>query len=233
VRSAPRKPTYALFTHGIGTQNAGWSKYAQRKLAAACDQRNSILYAKEVYYAPLFSMQATEFLNATKEHGSKGSMSQRLSIETLADALQWATNPQLRERICHLVDYEYLQLRAPSEVVLFAHSLGCLVMLEWLRTRQAVKNVTLVTMGFNGGIFNLGGPMQVPAQVSKPGKWLNLFDKHDALGWPAHATPGLEHVVDCEVQVGGIMGATGLAHTCYLEDSDLWSQVVPTLLGLA
>ncbi len=233
MRSPPRKSIFSLWIHGIGSAERGYSYWAQRKFAAACDKRNAISYAKEVHYAPLFAMQADKFLAATQEHGYKATASQRLSINTLADALQWQSDAKLRERVCNVVDYEYLQLRAPGEVVLFAHSLGCLVMLEWLRTRQGVKKVTLITMGFNGGIFNLGGPMAVPAQVSQPGSWLNLYDPHDALGWPAHATAGLEHVIDCKVEVGGfITGNTGLAHVMYWETAHLWQDTIPYLLGL-
>ncbi len=230
----PRQDVYSLWVHGIGTQEPGYSSWAQKQFAAACSQRNAASFAREVYYADLFAMQATAFLDRAESLGSKGNMAQRLSVNTLADALQWQANPKLREEICCRVDEQFLSLRAPKEVVVFAHSLGCLVILEWLRTRTAVKHVSLITMGFNAGIFNLGGPMTVPPQVGAQGSWVNLFDPSDALGFPAHASPELAHVIDAKVEVGGfISGNTGLAHVKYFETKELWTQVIPNILGIA
>ncbi len=179
-------------------------------------------------------MAANRFLEDTKSHGSSGGASQKLSIKTLADALQFQGNAELRKKICHVVDYEYLQLRAPEEVVIFAHSLGNMIALEWLRTRTAVKKVTLVSMACNVGIFTLGQPLDIPSQLKEPGKWLNVWDKDDALGWPMAVVPEAKpYVIDVQTNIGGFLSWTGLVHTHYWEDKTLWRDTIANLLGIS
>lgn len=227
----PRAPTYALFLHGIGSQRASFADFAQKKLSAALSRAGSALYARPVHYAPLFDMAATKFLKDVERKGASGNLSQRLAVSTLADALQYQGNTALREQINHVIDYEFHALRAPDEVTIFAHSLGCLAALDWLRTRDAVRRVRLITMGCNVGLFSLGQGIDVPEQVRAPGTWTSLWDEDDFLGFPLAVRAELAHVEDIEVSVGGwLWGWTGLAHVGYLEDARLWRTTIPKLL---
>jgi len=224
------KSVYALWLHGIGSQDSKYADYAQKHLSSALSERGHVLYGRAVHYAPLFQGAADKFLRDAQKAGSSGNMTQKLSVNVLSDALQFQANQKLREQICNVIDYEYLQLRCPDEVVVFAHSLGCMAFVEWLRTRKAVKKVKFVTMGCNIGLFTLGMPFDCPDQIKRPGTWLNLFDPSDFLGFAMGVRVETAHVKDIEVQVGGFLGMTGLAHICYLEDNNLWTNTIPKLL---
>jgi hypothetical protein len=185
-----------------------------------------------VHYAPLFAMAADRFLKDVEARGSEGNATQQLTINTLADAIQYAMNPAIRSKIQGVLDYEFLRLRAPDEVTIFAHSLGCLAVVDWLRSRTGIKKVRFITMGCNVGLFTLGMPWLSPPQVGTRGRWTNLWDEDDMLGFPVALPdrPEFAHVQDIEVSVGRLLGGTGLAHIMYLEDHNLWSRTVPDLL---
>ena len=224
----------ALILHGIGQPERGYSDFAQKQLSAACFARGRNLHAREVLYSPVFDKAAERFLKATKAAGSKGNLTQRVSINLLADALQWQGNPRIRTAICNVINDEYLKLRATGTVVIFAHSLGCLAALEWLRTRPAIRRVRLVTMGFNAGLFSLGQRFNVPAQVSQPGRWWNLTYPTDMLGWSAAATPGLGHVSNIMLPAASGFNASalvpGASHVDYFGDERLWGEIIPSQL---
>jgi hypothetical protein len=229
--SKPKGSMWVLYIHGIGDPEKGYSKQAERIMSASLSKRGWAMYAREVLYGPLFDMAADKFLADTEAHGSKGNMSQKLSIKTLADALQFQSNSKLREQICHVVDYEFLKLRAPDEVVIIAHSLGNMVALEWLRTRQAVKKATLVSLACNVGIFTMGQSLDVPSQLRRPGSWINVFSDSDALGWPMRVIPeARDYVIDVRTEVDGFLSWTGLAHVGYWESKALHRDTLPNLL---
>jgi Serine hydrolase len=227
---------YAIFVHGIGTQASDFADLAKLELDRGLRPLGSRLYARSAHYAPLLDAAGEVYLREVKAAGSRGNLTQQLSILTLADALQYGRNSPVRDQVHYLLDYEVVRLRAPETLTIFAHSLGCLVVLDWLRSRTAVRNVKLVTMGCNLGLFELGKTVDVPVQVEQPGDWLNLFDPSDGLGFalntPSH--PEFCHVKDVKVQVGGLVtGNTGLAHMQYLSDRKLWRREIPELLSKA
>lgn len=228
-----RKDFYALFVHGIGSQDAHFSDFAQRTLSAALQERGCALYGRAVHYAPLFAMSADKFLKSAEAAGTDVHLSHKLVVNTLADAIQYQSNAPLRSRIAEVFDTAFMRLRAPEELTIFAHSLGCLATVDWLRSRTGVKRVRFVTMGCNIGLFTMGLPWVSPAQVSAKGSWTNLWDEDDMLGFPVNLPehPEYAHVRDVEVSVGKWKGGgTGLAHIMYLGDSALWSRTVPDLL---
>jgi hypothetical protein len=226
------KDTYALFVHGIGTQNSHFADFAQKTLSAALSEHGGALYGRSVHYAPLFAMAADKFLREVERAGTDVHATHKLTVNTLADAIQYAMNPTIRTKIQGVLDYEFLSLRAPDEVTIFAHSLGCLAVVDWLRTRTGIKKVRFVTMGCNIGLFSLGMPWVSPPQVGAKGRWTNLWDEDDMLGFPVALEdhPEFAHVEDIEVSVGRVLGGTGLAHIMYLEDKHLWSRTIPDLL---
>lgn len=229
----PSQDFYALFVHGIGTQDSHFADYAQKTLSAALSPRGGALYGRSVHYAPLFAMAADRFLKDVVARGSEGNATQKLTVNTLADAIQYAMNPALRGKIQGVLDYEFLRLRAPDEVIIFAHSLGCLAVVDWLRSRTGVKKARLITMGCNVGLFCLGMPWTAPPQVDTKGRWTNLWDEDDMLGFPVALPdrPEFAHVDDVEVSVGVLRGGgTGLAHIKYFTDHNLWSRTIPDLL---
>jgi uncharacterized Zn ribbon protein len=231
VTIAP-KQLHALFIHGIGSQKSGYSDDARKNLQIACANRGTLLYTKEVVYSQIFDVESVKYFKSITDKGSSGNMAQKISIYTMADALQWVQNATARKKVLEKIDEAYMNLRAPGEVVIFAHSLGVMAALEWLRTRTAVKNVRLVSFGSNVNLFHLGLRFTCPVQVAIPGRWLNFWDRDDGIGFMLNTRPEMTHVRDMEVSVGRVLGATGLAHTSFFNDTNFWSTVIPSALNV-
>ena len=223
----------ALFIHGVGQQEADFADEARHNLKEACLKADRILLSAAVHWAPLADRVQRSFLESVEKHGSKGNMTQKLVVGTLADALMYQSNPQLRKQIFSLVDAQLARLRGP-EVTVFAHSLGGLIFTDYLRRRDPKQRIRLVTFGCNIGLFNLGRPFVPVPQVARAGGWLNCFSQRDMLGFPVNlGDPALKHVRDVEVSVGGwFKGWTGLAHIRYWADSKFFGRTLPELLDL-
>lgn len=228
------RDVYALFLHGIGTQDADFADEAKLHLDQGLRKFGAHLYARSVHYAPLLDGNGSKFLKQVEKHGSRGNITQQLAIMTLTDALQYRRNKAVTEQIMYLLDYEYSMLRDDGVLHIFAHSLGCLVALDWIRSRDKVRRVKLYTLGCNVGLFEMGTTIDVPYQVEQPGDWTNLFDPSDGIGFPIALDdrPELCAVQDVKVQVGGLItGNTGLAHMAYFGDEKLWRTTIPLLVS--
>ena len=213
---------YGLFLHGVGTQRAGYSAKAREWLTGVLPAFAS----QEVVWAPVLDAFETDMLATVKRGGSNNRPMQRFVVNVLADALSYRHR---QDQIFELIDQSYCRLRAPGGVTIFAHSLGALLALEWLRARPTVQVDKLVTFGVNLQLFYLGGDFVSPAQVAAPGCWVNAFSDTDALGWPLRGW--LPHVRDVEVNVGGLFSRwNGLAHTAYFDSRRFWRNTVPSLL---
>lgn len=217
---------HALFIHGVGEQAHDFAADSIKHLRKAV----SPLYAASVHWAPLADRHEHEFMRKIERKGSKGNMLQRLTIGTLTDALAYQSNQRLREEIHYLIDLEYSKLRV-NDATIFCHSLGGLIFLDYLRSRPGAQIGKLVTFGCNVGLFHMGMRFECPRQVSKPGSWLNLFDREDMLGYPLAVSRDMAHVKDVEVSVGGwLTGWTGLSHVAYFGDRTFWRETVPSHL---
>jgi pimeloyl-ACP methyl ester carboxylesterase len=216
---------HAMFIHGIGSQKRGYSDYAAKSLATALARANIELYTQEVLWAPILDTLEDRMLYDISRAGSSSKPLQRLALGTLADALCY---PSRREDILGTVDAAFMRLRA-DRCWVFAHSLGGLIATDWLRSRERARVHQLVTFGCNLELFALGTQWACPKQLSGPGRWTNLFDADDMLGYPLSRWQ--KQVRDVEVSVGPLWsGWTGLSHIEYFDDSKLWGKTVPALI---
>jgi pimeloyl-ACP methyl ester carboxylesterase len=219
----------ALFIHGVGEQENDFSDEARRRLRQACHDRGTSLYPLNVHWAPLADRPQQRFLKSVKALGSNDNMTQRLVIGTLSDALMYCTNAEFRKQIFALMDQQVWMLGG-KDFTIFAHSLGGLIATDYLRARPHITGVRMVTMGCNLGLFTLGQSFK-PVQALCASEWHNLYSGRDMLGFPLSVDPGLTHVQDLEVSVGGwFKGWTGLAHIRYWDDAKLWEKTIPRLL---
>ncbi len=225
------KISRALFIHGVGQQESDFADDARQWLREAVAEKGHTLFTTQVHWAPLADRHQERFLAAAEKHGSKANPTQRLVVGTLADALMYTTNPKLRDQIFASLDNQMWLLGNRGTV--FAHSLGGLIVTDYLRARPEIKNVRLVTMGCNIGLFNLGRTFAPVPSLEAPGAWINVFSPRDMLGFPLGIDPCLAHVRDVQVSVGGwFKGWTGLAHIRYWTDRTLWKKTLPNLLGI-
>lgn len=221
------EPVYALFVHGVGEQEADFAEDSRQHLRKALAERGQQLYASTVHWAPIADKLQHAFLRRVEKRGSKGNMLQKLFVGTLADALVYQSTPSLVAEIHALMDAQYVRLRGPN-IHIFAHSLGGLVVTDWLRSRRLADVTKLHTFGCNIGLFNLGKAFDCPWQLQRKGKWVNYFDSADMLGFALGEAHELSHVKDVEVSVGGwFTGWTGLAHIGYFGDRSLWRKTIP------
>lgn len=226
---ASQSPVTALFVHGVGREQSGFSVNARRNLRATLTARGRAFYALEALWAPIADRYEDAFLAAAQHLGSDGNAAQQLVVGTLADALMWQSTPALRDEVFALLDAQMTRLHVAPTV--FAHSLGVVVFSDWLRARPDARIARLIAMGNNLALFNMGKPFECPAQLAPKGVWTTLWSPSDMLGFAANAQRGFTQVRDVKVQVGGWFDRfTGLSHCAFWDDRRLWSRTIPKLL---
>ncbi len=179
-------------------------------------------------------LASTAFLKAAKSKGSIVNPSQKLVAHTLADALAYRADRPVGAQIHYLVDYEVSMLRADNFHI-FAHSLGGLIMADWLRSRAAVNIGSMNTFGCNIPLFSLGTTFDVPAAIGPKGRpWRNYYYDSDMLGYALTTVPELSHVRDIQLpDAGGLRWSQivpGLSHIDYLGDRSFFERI-PRDLG--
>ncbi len=220
------RDVYGLFVHGVGTQSAGYSIKAQEHLAKGLYKRGIQLYAREVLWAPLMDLRSKAFMQRIEKQGHAANMLTNLFVNTFSDATSYRADNAVTTQIQYLIDYEIAKLRGVP-LYIFAHSLGGLIMSDYLTTRNMVRPQKFVTFGCNIPIFCLGQPYVCPPQLLGPTRWWNYFDHEDMLGYPLHEEPGMQHVRDRGVSTGGLaIGNTGLSHITYFNDASFWEKTV-------
>ncbi len=213
---------YGLVIHGVGTQEPGYSHKAQKWLSAAREPHKT--YMQEVLWAPVLDSAERAMMREVSRRGSAGRPLQSLVVEVLADALCFESR---LDQIFGQFDLAYARLRAPGPVSIFAHSLGVVLALEWLRARPGVEVARLHSYGTNLQLFHLNreGEFVAPKQLQGKGMWVNYYDRQDMLGFPVRGW--LPQVQDVEVNVGGWFTRwNGLSHTGYYTSARFWKKAV-------
>lgn len=226
-------PAHVVFVHGVGAQAPNFADKARKRLVAAGAARCCPTYTQSAHWAPIADQMEARFLGDATRRGSSGRMLQRSTITTAADALAYLTNPLLRSDVHACLDSAVARLRAPGPVTFVAHSLGVLIVADYLRERsQTIPQARMISMGCNLGLFSLGQRFDTPPQLRATGSWANFFDEDDALGFPLRGvTEGLGHVVDREVSVGSwLTGWWGASHVGYWDDAELFEKEIPAAL---
>lgn len=218
----------AIFIHGVGSEPEDWAVQSAKWLATACPG----LTPGYVWWAPIGDREESVFWTQAKAAGMAGNHAQRIAIFDAMDALEWVGDEEIRAEVFHLVDRAYAKVYGSpkNEVTIFAHSLGCEIAVEWLLARPDITNVRLVTMADNELLVRAKLKKPVPPQLSAGGRWFNLFDRDDGLGFPIGWAMG-SAVRDVPVKLNGLLAQTGLAHIRYWGDRELWLETIPRLLG--
>jgi hypothetical protein len=202
---------HAICVHGVGSGTpSNFADKAMKRLSAALAERGVTLYSRSVHWGPIMDEHERKMLEAVGRRGSENRPTQRAGIGMGGDALSYRHS---QDAINYVFDYEVGALRA-DDFIIFAHSLGCVLATDWLRSRKLARCSKFVSMGCNLQAFNLGAEAQWPCpwQLSGPNAWVR-------------------QARDVEVSVGGwLTGWTGLSHTGYWQDRKLWTRTVPELL---
>lgn len=220
----------AIFVHGVGSAESGFSVEARRNLRECLRRRKRAFWGLECLWSGVTGGYQSTFLRRAHDLGSDGNITQRLAVEDGADATMYAYSAVIRMRIWACIAEQFAKCHRPP--VVFAHSLGCLAVIDYLRAYPSARISALYTMGFNmGGMFAVDGSFVCPPQLAQPGVWANLWDPSDGLGWPAHALDGFDQVADLKVSVSHWADRwTGVSHTRYWNNERLWLKTIPKLL---
>lgn len=221
-----------LFVHGIGRQRAGFADDSRSLLREALRERGQRCWLESCVYADIADRIQDAMERRVERAGSAGGPFQKVSTGTLADAIMYLRSAHLRDAIYTRLDAAWGRFggSADRRVILFAHSLGGLVVTDWLRLRPHVRPRGLVTFGCNLELFTMPDPFVCPPQLF-PGQasWTNVFYRRDGLGWPLAPGAGFAHVRDVELpwELWRPSTWTGLAHNAYWDCEKLWTEHVP------
>jgi hypothetical protein len=230
-----RRDIYVAVSHGVGTQTSKYADKMLKRMAAEASRQGAVLYAKAIHWAPLLDLMSTAFLKDAQKRGQVSNPSRKLVTNTLADALMYRADRPVAEKIYYVIDYDLRQLRG-SPVHFIGHSLGCLVFLDYLMSRNGVRVASFNTMGCNIPLFTLGAPLKLPVQL-QPGavNWRNYYYDSDALGFPLCGVPELQHVQDRLIgDSGGFQWSDivpGLSHVDYFGDAWLAKKLMRDILA--
>lgn len=229
------KQLRAIFIHGVGQQDATFADEARHNLRGACLERGVAPFFLSCHWAPFADSLQAAFLASVKAKGSRGNLMQELAVGTLSDAMAYQSNELLRARIWDLLDRQ-AECFTGHPFTVISHSLGGLIATDWLRQRaDKHRDVELVTLACNIGLFTLGEPFVPVPQLVGGGRWLNCYDDDDCLGFAmdVDAEHPIPYVQDFEVRVGRLWNRwNGLAHLGYWNDRKLFAKTLPKLLAL-
>jgi hypothetical protein len=260
------KKVGVLLVHGMGTLADDFAHdmvYELRERISGRGLNRDEIAWQGVYWAPLLSarehqvwvdLAASNDLNWAKLRkffiNSFGILTAYASAKERPDSLYQRIHGVVHESIKEL----RANLGADRPLLVIAHSLGSVIMSDYIWDRQKGKDeerygaTPFERMETLAGIITLGSnipmmtvaldevesiefpPSSLAEDYRKKAKWLNLYDSDDVLGWPLKPlSPSYEKAVseDIEVSVGNILTAWNpTSHAAYWTDD---SVIKPTL----
>ena len=216
-----------LVLHGMGEQPPDFDHDLKAKLLARLgDTVASDVAWQNVYYQPIMQHNQEEVWKRVAAQQPRWMNSRRFFLYGFSDAATYEHSPgatdsvykQVHEVIREAMDALQTELgdeNAP--LVIFAHSLGCQVISNYIWDAMAGKGIWagrspsdfhrfktlsyMFTAGCNIPLFVSG--MENIEAINKPNdnfQWLNYYDKDDFLGWPLKPlSTGFENSYDAIV----------------------------------
>lgn len=259
----------ALIIHGMGAQKRNFAKPLIEELKERISAHAKIRW-QPIYWADLLSKRESKLLNKLFPEGRRPRWFglREFVMNYVGDATAYRYIPmsssktkktnetydRIHERIHNaVVKLENKLGSADRPVIVMAHSLGSVIMSDYIWDRQKnragdpygetkfARMETLagfITFGSPIPIFTLAytpvrsikfPPKTLPQNLRKKAKWLNFYDPDDVFGWPLkHLSKSYEASVseDVPINVGGILNSWNpLCHFKYWTDSDFTEPV--------
>jgi len=226
-----------LFIHGIGSQDVDFADGMIAKLQEQFDDPDAVVY-QTVHWAPLIEEKSQSMWKrlTTRKLGWK--FLRKYFINALGDAT--AYNNEMYDDVHTCIEDSMMALRHKlhyhpfTPVIVVAHSLGCVMITDYIWDRQHAENMVkdrfmspvkcIFTMGCNIPVFALSHEPILAIDASGI-KWVNLYDKDDIMGYPLK--PISESYADAvdedvEVNTGSWWSSWNpLSHNDYWTDSDV------------
>ncbi len=185
-----------LIIHGMGTQEAGYSKKMADELSNRVGSLSSSIHWQEVYWANVLAPRENELMNIMQTvETSDGRVSldwgdtRKFVVHSFGDALAYTRDDKERttayKEIHEVVDQNIRvltgQLESDGPVIVMAHSLGAQIISNYLWDREhhddtdgpdscsQIDNLlSIITFGCNIPLFSLA--FDVPKPITLPGK---------------------------------------------------------------
>jgi hypothetical protein len=271
--AAMNKTLGVLLVHGMGSVTDDFAHDTITELRERicgkglnCDD----IAWQSVYWAPILSPRETQlWVDLAAEHDLNWAKMRKFFVNGFGNTVAYQTAQDRPESIYQRIHTTVLDsLRelqtklggADKPLVVIAHSLGSVIMSNYIWDRQKGKDAArygttalermetlagLVTLGTNIPLFTLAHsqvnsiafpPPGLPEKLKKKAKWLNMYDSDDVLGWPlkplslSYAEAVTE---DLEVNVGNILSSWNPAnHAAYWVDDTVTKPIAYLLSSI-
>ena len=256
------KKVGVLLIHGMGSVADDYAHDAIQELRERISgrglNRDDIAW-ESVYWAPILSERESQlWVDLSADNDLNWAKRRKFFTNAFGSVSAYPALPNrcvnVYDKIHGTVHNSLKALRAKlggadKPLVVIAHSLGSVIMSNYIWDRQKGKDEAsfggsafermetlagLVTLGSNIPLFTLAcdpvvsiefPPPALPEKLRKSAKWLNLYDSDDVLGWPLKPLSGSygESVTtDMEVNVGNILTNWNPAnHAAYWTDDSV------------
>jgi hypothetical protein len=257
-----------LIVHGMSSQKKDFADGLIAELNERLGAKASSVCFEPVFWAPILSEREAEVWNNLSARTDLDWIKLRkFFLNAFGDAAAYRYVPgdanSTYYKIHDKVNEGLTTLRtrlgdANKPLVVCAHSLGSVIMSDYILDRQHDKDpdryggtaftkmeslAGFITFGSNIPLFMLDcnpvtcitfPPTTLDAQLKAKAKWLNFFDSDDVLGWPLKdLSDSYRNVVtaDREINVGGLL--TSWNPTCHSEywEDDNFTEPVAELIG--
>lgn len=249
----------AAVIHGIGTQKPGFSASMIEEINGRLGNKSADVTWEEIYWADILSRRQDDYLRRANRNNQLDLFSlRRFVVSALGDASAYRkttsatgnannTYTQIHDRVRQAINHLENETGGNVPLVVFAHSLGCHIMSNYIWDMQQDSTSTLsnfqkmetlaglVMFGCNVPLFVFAFdpaniiPIRFPGNALTPqqhqkARWYNFFDPDDILGYPLKPiNAAYSRVVnrDYAINVGGVFSSWNpLSHNKYWTDND-------------
>ena len=215
------KKTKIIYVHGIKLNRN--SKFAIKMIEEFGDDYNHFILNWGFLVGRFFDRYFKE--NYPKPSGrhfihKKTWKLRRIFWEFIGDVLIYFTKKD------SILEQIQEQVEGEEKVVLVGHSMGCIIIDEFLAKYKPTNVEKVVTMGNPLAIFRLGHIVPENQYPSSWYNWDNYYEHNDWIACKLGKMNGYDRMVtDIEFKAKGIRSFSIMAHTTYWHSKDLHKQI--------
>ena len=251
-----------LILHGMGVQKSDYAEGfigALRKQLEKSEEPSIKVVFNAVHYAPVYDQiqqrRAPELKRASLWWQPIGRLARWLILYVISDALSYkGSYTDVHVKVSEALEELQNELEDGAPIIVVAHSLGCMVVSDYIYDRQQkihqgsnfieFENLrALITFGCNIPLFEMGHEITVPIENPTAGKeppkfvWTNFYSPFDVLGYPLgkyyDQAPNFE-IRDILFYAGGVLRFWNwFSHNAYWKAGRVHNEIITAILRLA
>jgi hypothetical protein len=269
ISSASRtsaEPKIGVLTlHGVGSHRPGspFDAELRQALRREAGGKATVVIKAIYYHGDSRSRQAELWSQFDRlEDNDASSLDhkfvRRLMLTSLGDALAYGNNPNdenslyrdVHKQVRNAIGEMETELGGACPVAVVAHSLGCRVIIDYIRDAQTGAGIwqgekdasefqklaslrLLVTTGCTIPFYE-SPRTSAEQRFFQPGEnfqWINFYDRDDLLGWPLRPLGGDFEAVQDEER--NYVGSSITSHMRYWRDDELNEEIASKILTVA